>query len=97
VLLALLGMGVGFHLGCGLVMGLNRFLWAFTATYPAVFYLHGLVAGRQVVPWEALLGVLWAVLLVVCWRSRPYSELITKDPARSRDSRDSRGKHPAIT
>lgn len=92
VLLALLAMGVGFHLGCGLVMGLNRFLWAFTATYPAVIYLHGLIAGRQVVPWEALLGVLWAVLLVACWRSRPYSELIARDSARG-----SRGKHPAIT
>ena len=94
VLLALLVMGVGFHLGCGLVMGLNRFLWAFTATYPAVIYVHSLIAGRQVVPWEALLGVLWAVLLVACWRSRPYSELITRDPARGHGSR---GKHPAIT
>jgi hypothetical protein len=94
VLLAVLVMGVSFHLGCGVVMGLNRFLWAFTATYPAVIYLHGLVAGRQVVPWEALLGVLWAVLLVACWRSRPYSELITRDSARGGGSR---GEDPAIT
>jgi hypothetical protein len=34
-LLALAGM---FHLGCAVTMGLNNFLWAFTATYPAVLY-----------------------------------------------------------
>jgi hypothetical protein len=62
VMLAVLAIGVSFHLACGLVMGLNRFLWAFTATYPAVIYLHGQVAGRQVVPWAVLLGVLWTVL-----------------------------------
>ena len=75
-------------------MGLNRFLWAFTATYPAVIYVHGLIAGRQVVPWEALLAVSWAAPLVACWRSRPYSELIARDLARGRGSR---GKRPAVT
>ena len=94
VLYALLVMGIGFHLGCALVMGLNRFVWAFAATYPAVIYVHQLTAGRQVVPWEVLLGLSWAVLLVVCWRSRPYSELIRSEPARGRRSR---GKHPAVT
>lgn len=33
-----LGVGVLFHLGNAAVMGLNNFLWAFTATYPAVYY-----------------------------------------------------------
>jgi len=34
----LLAMGVLFHLTNAIVMGLNGFLFAFTAAYPAVFY-----------------------------------------------------------
>lgn len=30
--------GVVFHIGTALVMGLNDFLWAFSAAYPAVFF-----------------------------------------------------------
>jgi hypothetical protein len=30
--------GLGFHLVNALIMGLNRFLWAFLATYPAVLF-----------------------------------------------------------
>ncbi|MEU5975977.1 hypothetical protein [Streptomyces sp. NPDC047315] len=33
--------GVVFHLANGRYMGLNRFLWAFTATYPAVDFARG--------------------------------------------------------
>lgn len=32
----LFALGVGFHAGCAVVMGLNRFMWAFVASYPAV-------------------------------------------------------------
>ncbi|GAB2579854.1 hypothetical protein GCM10027168_10870 [Streptomyces capparidis] len=35
---ALLAGGVLFHLVCAAVMGLNVFVWAFTATYPAITY-----------------------------------------------------------
>ncbi|MCF3102277.1 hypothetical protein IPZ58_11850 [Streptomyces roseoverticillatus] len=35
---AFLGLGVLFHLGCAVVMGLNCFVWAFTALYPAIAY-----------------------------------------------------------
>ena len=28
-----------FHLGCAIIMGLNSFFFAFTATYPAVYYV----------------------------------------------------------
>lgn len=35
---ALLGTGVAFHLGNAVFMGLNRFLWAFCGTYPAVMH-----------------------------------------------------------
>lgn len=35
----ILGMGVLFHLANGRFMGLNRFFWAFTATYPAVAHV----------------------------------------------------------
>ncbi len=36
VVLAMLAAGVAFHAGCAIVMGLNRFLWAFAAGYPAL-------------------------------------------------------------
>jgi hypothetical protein len=31
--------GVAFHLTCAVVMGLNCFVWAFVATYPAITYV----------------------------------------------------------
>jgi len=31
--------GVGFHLLCAIIMGLNNFFWAFLASYPAVIYV----------------------------------------------------------
>ncbi|PGH48219.1 hypothetical protein [Streptomyces sp. Ru87] len=31
--------GIGFHLCCAVLMGLNCFVWAFTATYPAIAYV----------------------------------------------------------
>lgn len=34
--LSILGTGVSFHLGNAVFMGLNRFVWAFSATYPSV-------------------------------------------------------------
>jgi hypothetical protein len=34
----LLGLGACFHIGVAVGMGLNTFLWAFVATYPAVEY-----------------------------------------------------------
>jgi hypothetical protein len=36
-----LAIGAAFHLGTGIVMGLNNFMWAFVATYAAIVYwLH---------------------------------------------------------
>jgi hypothetical protein len=36
VLVTILVIGVVFHVACAVVMGLNRFVWVFVATYPAV-------------------------------------------------------------
>src|SRR5215471_360627 len=36
VVAVIFACGVGFHAGCAVVMGLNRFMWAFVASYPAV-------------------------------------------------------------
>jgi len=44
-LMIALGLGVMFHLGCAVAMGLNNFVWAFVATYPAIYYLHTRVYG----------------------------------------------------
>lgn len=35
---ALLGVGASFHLSNAVFMGLNRFVWAFLGTYPAIIY-----------------------------------------------------------
>lgn len=42
---ASLAAGAAFHLANGRYMGLNRFFWAFTATYPAVDFLRAELAG----------------------------------------------------
>lgn len=34
---AYLAVGVAFHVGCALVMGLNRFVWSFCGCYPSVW------------------------------------------------------------
>jgi len=36
----ILGVGGSFHIGNAFVMGLNRFVWAFLGTYPAVEYCN---------------------------------------------------------
>ncbi|MFC4001144.1 hypothetical protein ACFS2C_07705 [Prauserella oleivorans] len=49
---AILASGVAFHLGNARFMGLNRFLWSFVATYPAVAYFSRSlgVAARKGLP-----------------------------------------------
>lgn len=36
----LLGLGLAFHLANAVVLGLNRFVWAWAATYPALLYFQ---------------------------------------------------------
>jgi hypothetical protein len=36
-MVAFLAAGVVFHVSCALLMGLNRFVWAFCGCYPAVW------------------------------------------------------------
>lgn len=36
-MVAYLAVGVAFHVGCALVMGLNRFVWSFCGCYPSVW------------------------------------------------------------
>jgi hypothetical protein len=37
LMIALLAMGVVFHVACAVLLGLNRFVWAFCGCYPAVW------------------------------------------------------------
>jgi hypothetical protein len=39
LVVAALAFGLGFHLGCAYLMGLNTFLWAFPASYPCIWYV----------------------------------------------------------
>lgn len=41
----LLALGVMFHAGCAVLMGLNSFLWAFPATYPCVYFAAAIIQG----------------------------------------------------
>ena len=45
VVVAYLAIGLAFHLGCAVLMGLNSFLWAFPAAYPCV------LATREILGW----------------------------------------------
>ncbi|HEV3047726.1 MAG TPA: hypothetical protein VGY13_10225 [Solirubrobacteraceae bacterium] len=45
-LLALLAVAASFHVGSAAIMGLNGFLWAFVATYPAIVFLNQAVTGH---------------------------------------------------
>lgn len=45
-----LAWGFAFHLQCAAIMGLNSFLWAFVATYPAILYTSGLA--RSALGWS---------------------------------------------
>ena len=45
VVVAFLVIGLAFHLGCAVLMGLNSFLWAFPAAYPCV------LASREILGW----------------------------------------------
>lgn len=41
-----LAIGVVFHVGCAVFMGLNSYLWSFLAAYPAVVFLNGSLRAR---------------------------------------------------
>ena len=43
VSLIILLFGVGLHIGIARILGLNTFLWAFAATYPAVYFVSNLL------------------------------------------------------
>jgi hypothetical protein len=46
LLVAMLLAGLGFHAGCAVVMGLNRFIWAFVASYPALLCTNAAVRAQ---------------------------------------------------
>jgi len=45
ICIALLGLGLFFHLSNAVVMGLNNFVWAFLATYPCIYFLRDAIRG----------------------------------------------------
>jgi hypothetical protein len=46
VLIALLFAGAMLHLGTAVLIGLDTFFWAFTATFPGIIFAHGVLLGR---------------------------------------------------
>jgi hypothetical protein len=78
VVAVLFVLGVGFHAGCGLVMGLNRFMWAFVASYPAAacvnLAIRGALGGHAadiVTSGMAAAGLLGLAFALVHRPSRP--------------------------
>ena len=57
VALAIVGIGVLFHAGCAVLMGLNTFVWSFAATYPAVIFAN--------VQLHRVLGAGWCAALAL--------------------------------
>jgi hypothetical protein len=47
LVLLFVAWGVAFHIMNAVVMGLNSFFWAFTATYPAVIYVSVMIANSH--------------------------------------------------
>jgi hypothetical protein len=45
VAIVALGVGLTFHLGCAVLMGLNSFVWPFPATYACVLAIRGILVG----------------------------------------------------
>jgi len=45
VAIVALGVGLTFHLGCAVLMGLNSFVWPFPATYVCVLAIRGSLVG----------------------------------------------------
>ncbi|SFH37296.1 MULTISPECIES: hypothetical protein [Cryobacterium] len=45
VLVAFLFAGAMLHLGTAVLIGLDIFFWAFTATFPAIIFVHGVLLG----------------------------------------------------
>ena len=46
VLIAFLFAGAMLHIGTVVLIGLDTFFWAFTATFPAIIFVHGILLGR---------------------------------------------------
>jgi hypothetical protein len=82
VMLAMLGVGLIFHIACAWVMGLNTFLWAFGATYPCIVFTNQRIrtwlggGTCDTVTWVAALALATAVglLTVVIPRKRPLKQ-----------------------
>lgn len=72
ILVVFLVGGVLFHIACSLIMGLNRFLWAFVATYPAVILinerLYGLLSLAAKLEIISVLFVIQTLALVI-WQA----------------------------
>ena len=41
--LVFIAVGIAFHAGIAMTMGLNIFFWSFVSTYPALLWLSGLM------------------------------------------------------
>jgi hypothetical protein len=82
VVIAMLALGVGFHVGCAVVMGLNRFVWAFVASYPALLSTNlairaqlGATTADRITIVAAALGVL---VIMAASRARPALAAIAR-------------------
>ncbi len=66
-----LGIALVFHLCCAVAMGLNTFVWAFAACYPAANWSWGWLAGTTSPLLRSALALLWlsgaGALLVLLW------------------------------
>jgi hypothetical protein len=64
VLLAMMVVGVTFHLSCGYAMGLNSFLWPFAANYLAVIFVNQWLAYSLPATFHVIVTLILAVAIV---------------------------------
>jgi hypothetical protein len=59
IFLCALAAMLAFHIGCAIVMGLNTFVWAFAACYPAAFWCWGYLAHAMSPVSRAIVVLSW--------------------------------------
>ncbi|HSZ14167.1 MAG TPA: hypothetical protein VK790_09035 [Solirubrobacteraceae bacterium] len=74
---AMLALGLAFHAGCAIVMGLNRFVWAFAASYPAVLCTNAAIRSQLGAHAASTVAVVTAAAGVTClvFVARPRAAL----------------------
>lgn len=90
ILWGILAAGVVFHLACAGVMGLNTFLWAFSAGYPCVIFANEQIHLVLKAPVDGYLTLALSILVIgaVVFEGWRFSRSAEGEPAAAKQSPD---------